>query len=166
MVDGQRALFVVNGAPADAQHLAAAQAVVGRQLDHHRDGVILRGLEQGGQFLPCVESRQILALLGPVHLVSHIPIHQTIFHGVLESLTHHGVVVDDGIGTTSVSEDGAVQFPDVLGLQFPQPQAPRPEKGIQPGGDELRREGYKLASLAIVDEMGDNGSLKFRKTEY
>ena len=32
--------------------------------------------------------------------------------------------------------------------------------------DELRREGYKLASLAIVDEMGDNGSLKFRETEY
>ena len=40
------------------------------------------------------------------------------------------------------------------------------EKGFQPGGDELRREGYKLASLAIVDEMGDNGSLKFRETEY
>ena len=37
---------------------------------------------------------------------------------------------------------------------------------VQPGGDELRREGYKLASLAIVDEMGDNGSLKFRGTEY
>ena len=32
--------------------------------------------------------------------------------------------------------------------------------------DELRREGYKLASLAIVDEMGDYGSLKFRETEY
>lgn len=40
------------------------------------------------------------------------------------------------------------------------------EKGFQPGGDELRREGYKLASLAIVDEMDDNGSLKFRETEY
>lgn len=40
------------------------------------------------------------------------------------------------------------------------------EKGFQPGGDELRREGYKLASLAIVDEMGDNSSLKFRETEY
>lgn len=36
------------------------------------------------------------------------------------------------------------------------------EKGFQPGGDELRAEGYKLASLAIVDSMGDDGSLTFR----
>lgn len=40
------------------------------------------------------------------------------------------------------------------------------EKGFQPGGAELRGEGYKLASLAIVDEMGDDGSLRFRKTDY
>ena len=36
------------------------------------------------------------------------------------------------------------------------------EKGFQPGGDELRAEGYKLASLAIVSEMSDTG-LKFRE---
>lgn len=30
------------------------------------------------------------------------------------------------------------------------------EKGFQPGGNELRAEGYKLASLAIVDSMSDN----------
>lgn len=36
------------------------------------------------------------------------------------------------------------------------------EKGFQPGGAELRAAGYKLASLAIVDSMSDNG-LTFRK---
>lgn len=36
------------------------------------------------------------------------------------------------------------------------------EKGFQSGGQELRDEGYKLASLAIVDRMGDDGSLEFR----
>lgn len=36
------------------------------------------------------------------------------------------------------------------------------EKGFQPGGDELRAAGYKLASLAIVSEMSDT-ELKFRE---
>lgn len=36
------------------------------------------------------------------------------------------------------------------------------EKGFQTGGAELRNEGYKLASLAIVDHMNDDGSLTFR----
>lgn len=36
------------------------------------------------------------------------------------------------------------------------------EKGFQTGGAELRSEGYKLASLAIVDHMDDEGSLTFR----
>ena len=36
------------------------------------------------------------------------------------------------------------------------------EKGFQPGGAELRAAGYKLASLAIVDSMSDDG-LTFRK---
>lgn len=36
------------------------------------------------------------------------------------------------------------------------------EKGFQNGGAELRSEGYKLASLAIVDHMDDDGSLTFR----
>lgn len=35
------------------------------------------------------------------------------------------------------------------------------EKGFQGGGDKLRAEGYKVESLAIVDEMTDH-SLKFR----
>ena len=39
------------------------------------------------------------------------------------------------------------------------------EKGFQPGGDELRREGYKLASLAIIDQMSDTG-LTFRDSDY
>lgn len=38
------------------------------------------------------------------------------------------------------------------------------EKGFQPGGDELRAAGYKLASLAIVSEMSDTG-LTFREQE-
>lgn len=33
-------------------------------------------------------------------------------------------------------------------------------------GRRAAPQGCKLASLAIVDEMGDNGSLKFRETEY
>ena len=36
------------------------------------------------------------------------------------------------------------------------------EKGFQTGGAELRSEGYKLASLAIVGHMDDDGSLTFR----
>lgn len=36
------------------------------------------------------------------------------------------------------------------------------EKGFQPGGAELRAAGYKLASLAIVSEMSDDG-LTFRE---
>ncbi len=37
------------------------------------------------------------------------------------------------------------------------------EKGFQNGGDQLRKEGYDVYSLAIVDEMHDNGTIKFRK---
>ncbi len=36
------------------------------------------------------------------------------------------------------------------------------EKGFQPGGASLRADGYKLTSLAIVDSMGDDGSIQFR----
>lgn len=36
------------------------------------------------------------------------------------------------------------------------------EKGFQPGGAGLREQGYKLTSLAIVDEMDDSGHLRFR----
>lgn len=35
------------------------------------------------------------------------------------------------------------------------------EKGFQPGGQELRRKGYKVRSLAIVDSMKD-GEITFR----
>ena len=36
------------------------------------------------------------------------------------------------------------------------------EKGFQPGGAALRAAGYRVTSLAIVDSMGDDGSLEFR----
>ena len=36
------------------------------------------------------------------------------------------------------------------------------EKGFQPGGAALRAVGYRVTSLAIVDGMGDDGSLEFR----
>lgn len=36
------------------------------------------------------------------------------------------------------------------------------EKGFQQGGDSLRKQGYKLESLAIVDRMNDDGTLEFR----
>lgn len=35
------------------------------------------------------------------------------------------------------------------------------EKGYQGGGDALRKRGYRIESLAIIDEMGDN-NIKFR----
>lgn len=38
------------------------------------------------------------------------------------------------------------------------------EKGFQPGGAELRKRGYNLKSLAIVEELNeDNGMIRFRK---
>lgn len=37
------------------------------------------------------------------------------------------------------------------------------EKGFQHGGDDLREKGYKVCSLAIVDEMNDDGSITFRQ---
>jgi len=40
------------------------------------------------------------------------------------------------------------------------------EKGFQSGGAELRAEGYKLASLAVVDEMHDDGTLVFGESAY
>lgn len=36
------------------------------------------------------------------------------------------------------------------------------EKGFQPGGQKLREQGYDLYSLAIVDEMSDDGKITFR----
>ena len=36
------------------------------------------------------------------------------------------------------------------------------EKGFQLGGAALRAAGYRVTSLAIVDGMGDDGSLEFR----
>lgn len=36
------------------------------------------------------------------------------------------------------------------------------EKGFQGGGDELRKEGYDVISLAIVNSL-DNGAVKFRE---
>lgn len=36
------------------------------------------------------------------------------------------------------------------------------EKGFQPGGDEIRKKGYPLESLAIIESMDENG-IVFRK---
>lgn len=36
------------------------------------------------------------------------------------------------------------------------------EKGFQGGGDKLRKEGVKLLSLAVVDQMSDEGKITFR----
>ena len=42
------------------------------------------------------------------------------------------------------------------------------EKGFQPGGGELRRQGIKLVSLAVIDRMdAETGEISFRdETEY
>ena len=37
------------------------------------------------------------------------------------------------------------------------------EKGFQPGGEELRKMGYEVMSLAIIDSMSDDGTIVFRK---
>ena len=39
------------------------------------------------------------------------------------------------------------------------------EKGFQHGGDDLRQMGYDVTSLAIIDEMEDNGPIVFREQE-
>ncbi|MBQ1505386.1 MAG: xanthine phosphoribosyltransferase [Erysipelotrichales bacterium] len=36
------------------------------------------------------------------------------------------------------------------------------EKGFQNGGKDLREKGYHLESLAVIDEINDDGTLKFR----
>ncbi len=38
------------------------------------------------------------------------------------------------------------------------------EKGFQEGGAHLREQGYDLTSIAIVDSMGDDGSITFRES--
>ncbi|MDD6807437.1 MAG: xanthine phosphoribosyltransferase [Oscillospiraceae bacterium] len=37
------------------------------------------------------------------------------------------------------------------------------EKGFQPGGDMIRNTGVRVESLAIIDEMTDDGQITFRK---
>lgn len=37
------------------------------------------------------------------------------------------------------------------------------EKGFQGGGDALREKGIRVESLAIIDAMGDDGTITFRK---
>jgi len=37
------------------------------------------------------------------------------------------------------------------------------EKGFQHGGEKLRGEGLDVTSIAIVDSMGDDGSITFRE---
>ncbi len=37
------------------------------------------------------------------------------------------------------------------------------EKGFQAGGDDLRKMGYEVTSLAIIDDMADDGTITFRK---
>lgn len=39
------------------------------------------------------------------------------------------------------------------------------EKGFQEGGSTLRENGYKLSSLAIVEQMNDDGTLVFREQD-
>ena len=36
------------------------------------------------------------------------------------------------------------------------------EKGFQPGGEELRKMGYDVMSLAIIDSISENGTISFR----
>ncbi len=36
------------------------------------------------------------------------------------------------------------------------------EKGFQPGGDDLRKMGYDVVSLAIIDSMNEDGTIVFR----
>lgn len=39
------------------------------------------------------------------------------------------------------------------------------EKGFQDGGDSLRRDGYPIKSLAIIDEADANGTIRFREED-
>ena len=39
------------------------------------------------------------------------------------------------------------------------------EKGFQNGGEDLRKMGYDLQSLAIVDSMSEDGKIVFRQID-
>lgn len=62
--------------------------------------------------------------------------YHPVLHRILQRLAHHSMVVDHGVGVATVLEDGLVQLPDVLGLQFLQSQSTLPEERVQPGVDE------------------------------
>ncbi len=72
MIDGDGSPLEIHGAPANAQHLTAAEAVVGGKLDDHGHGVIPGGFKQSGQLLLGVERRQVFSLLGAVYLICGI----------------------------------------------------------------------------------------------
>ena len=64
------------------------------------------------------------------------------------------MVVDHGVGVAAVLEDGLVELPDVLGLQFLQSQSTLPEERVQPGVDE--------ALVTLIGDALNGGSRDFQ----
>ena len=98
MPDGEGVLLKVDGVPAQAHHLAAAQAVEGRQLHGHLDECATHGGKQRCKLAFGVEARLIAALARPVHLVRRIHRDQVGLDGVPERPVDERVVMDHGVG--------------------------------------------------------------------
>lgn len=169
MIDGDSPSFKIHGAPANAQHLAAAEAVVGGKLDDHGHGVILGGFKQSGQLLLGVERCQVFSLLGAVHLIRSILADQFVFYGVLQGFADYRVVVDDRIRITAVLKNGLVQIPDMARLDVAQPQTAFPKERVQPGVDHVfvapvrRALNSRSGDLQpIPQEIGKQWRLRFR----
>ena len=98
MPDGEGILLEVDGVPAQAHHLAAAQTVEGRQLHRHLDERAAHGGKQRCKLAFGVEARLVAALARPVHLVRRIHRDQVGLDGVPERPVDERVVMDHGVG--------------------------------------------------------------------
>ena len=96
--DGEGVLFKVDGIPAQAHHLAAAQAIEGGQLHGHLDERAAHGGKQRRKLAFGVEARLIDDLARPVHLVRRIRRDQIGLDRVAERSINERVIVDDRVG--------------------------------------------------------------------
>lgn len=106
--DGQISILVVN-----ARHMKNVPGCKTDMRDAQWIATLLRAGLLKGSFIPDKTFRELR------HLTRY-----------------HSVIVDHSVGVAAVLEDGLVQLPDVLGLQFLQSQSTLPEECVQSGIDE------------------------------
>ena len=140
-------LFEVNGVPAQTQHLAAPQAVVGGNLDAELQGVARNGIEQRKHLILAVKATVKNILFGSFYLVSRIFGKDVLFYCTLKRLADNGMVVDHRIGGTAVVEDGLVEVLDVLGREVTE---------LNFGGCKVRdHPGFHHNGVALVGGRGN-----------